>query len=190
MNFCYSQKSAGYSLFRLLNSGKVKKEINQPQVRGIGTIDYKDSTLFGQMLITNADIQLKSENRLFAYSNSDTSINKVIIEDNLQAMELVRLKDFDSKLWRLLKDTLGVRVYDKNISYTKNGSAIDYNSLLFHGNGQYYEAVTFWVTSTKRNIVKILNQLLELNLSPKQFKSKEDVLDRLLSNDKLIYSNG
>ncbi|MBS4043687.1 MAG: hypothetical protein KGZ59_07705 [Chitinophagaceae bacterium] len=184
----YSQRNNSHSFFQLLNSGKKKKQSKQYEIEGTGRLEYKDSLIYGQLLITEADIQMKNENGLLKYAYSDTSLGHIIMKHNGQFLNLVRLKDFDNKLWRLIKDTLGIRIYDKNISYSIDGSNIDYNSLLFQRNSEFIEAVTFWVTSTKRNIVKIINQLLELDLKPIDFKGKEDIMNRIIYNDKTVYS--
>lgn len=184
----YSQRSNSYSFFRLLYSGKKKKQSNQYPVQGFGSVGFKDSISNGNVYMTEVSIRLTENTDTLNYSNYDTSILFIRIHDGKNRyLSLVRLKDYDNKLWRLINDTLGVKVYDKNVSFSQTGNSIDYNSLLFHGNGRYFEAVTFWVTSTKKSIVKILNQLLMLELNPKEFRSKEDLMDRLLSSDKSIY---
>lgn len=182
----YSQRNNSYSFFQLLNSGKKKRQNKQYEIEGIGMLQYKDSTIYGHLLITEAHIQMTNENGLFKYAYSDASLGNIIMKHNGQFLNMVRLKNFDNKLWRLIKDTLGIRIYDKNISYSIDGNNIDYNSLLFQCNSEFIEAVTFWVTSTKRNMVKIINELLELRLKPQAFKNKEDIMDRLLGNDKIF----
>jgi hypothetical protein len=60
--------------------------------------------------------------------------------------------------------------------------------LIFKADSKIFEAITFWTTSEKRNIVKILNNAWHVNLNPKDFKGKEDLMNRIINNDKSIYS--
>lgn len=184
----YSQRSNSYSFFQLIYSGKKKKQGKQYEIEGSGWLTFKDSTFNGKLLVSGTMIQLESQEGIFKYNFSDNSLTHILMEHDGQRLGLIRLKNIDNKLWRLLKDTLGVKIYDKNISYKVDGNNIDYNSLLFERNNRFYEAVTFWVTSTKRNVIKIINQLLGLRLNPKSFDSKEDIMNKIIYNDKSIYS--
>ncbi|MBN8665855.1 MAG: hypothetical protein J0M30_00035 [Chitinophagales bacterium] len=184
----YSQRSNSYSFFQLLNSGKKKKDAKRFEIVGSGNFIYKDTIFQGQLSITEKSVQLNNEKGTFEYAYSDTFLSRITIGNIHQSITLVRLKYFDNMLWRLIKDTLGIKIYDKNISYAISGNNIDYNSLIFQDSAQTYEAVTFWVTSTKRSIVKIINHLLGLELIPREFKGKEDLMNRLINNDRNVYS--
>lgn len=184
----HAQKSSSYSFFQLLNTGKSKKPAKQSETEGFGSLVYRDSLLHGRVSITEKTIALISNSKTTAYSYDDAKLNRIYMENTKGRLNIVRLKDVDNRLWRLIKDTLGVKVYDKNISHPADGNNIDYTSLIFCSNDRTYEAEGFWVTSTKRSIVKIINHLLGLELNPKEFKGKEDLMNQLINNDMKIYS--
>ena len=184
----HAQKSSSYSFFQLLNTGKSKKPTKQFETEGAGSLVYRDTLLHGRVSISERTSVLVSNSETTAYSYYDAKLNRIYMENTKGRINLVRLKDVDNKLWRLIKDTLGMRVYDKNISYLADGNNIDYTSLIFRSNDRTYEAESFWVTSTKRNIVKIINHLLGLEINPKGFKGKEDLMNQIINNDMKIYS--
>lgn len=184
----YSQGRNSYSFFQLLYSGKKKRDAKRVEIVGSGNLIYKDSTFQGHISITEKSVQLNNGKGSLEYAYSDSFLSRITIGNIHQSITLVRLKYFDNMLWRLIKDTLGMRIYDKNISYTINGNNIDYSSLLFQDSTQTYEAVSFWVTSTKRSIVKIMNHLLDLKLTPKEFRGKEDLMNQIINNNRNVYS--
>lgn len=187
---CFAQGNRGLPIFMRYPSGRILRQ--QPKkfdVHGIGRLIYRDSTLTGQLSVKNDSIEIKNERgAINKYAYSDTAIQSLMVKVNDLTLTLVRIKEFKNKLFRLIKDTLGMKVYDKNITYTINSNTIDYSYLLFQKDMKYMEAETFWTTSTKKNIIRILNQLLGLNLNPKKFKGKEDVLDKLLKGEEGVYS--
>lgn len=184
----HAQKSRSYSFFQLLNAGKSKKPAKQFGAEGAGNLVYQDSLLYGRVLITEKEIVLINVSKPIAYNYDDSKVSSIYIGNSKGGISLVRLNDVDNRLWRLIKDTLGIKMYDKNISYPVDGSNIDYASLIFRSNNRTYEAETFWVTSTKRNILKIVNNMLGLKLNPKEFKGKDDLMNQIINNDRKVYS--
>lgn len=177
-----AQTRSSAAFFRLINSGRKKNNKFIDFIKGSGRLQYQDSIISGELLLSKDGIQVQQNTKLKWFGHKDTLLRMIIIDNNGDNVHFNRLSGYDNQLWRLIKDTLGITIYDKNYSLNRNTFSIDYNSLLFQQDDIYIPAVTFWVTSTKRNIIKIVNRLLALNLSPKNFKSKEDLMNILVNN--------
>jgi len=183
---CFSQKKSSYPLYLRYGSHGTHK-IYKYEISGKGSISINDSAFVGDIFITNDSVRVNNE-IIKTFSVSDSSLQSVVMSNGQQDLKLYRLKGYDNKLSRLIKDTLGVKIFDKKISFIIDGDNIDYDDLIFQTNSKFIEAVTFWTTSTKRSIVNILNSIWHVNLNPKDFKGKEDLMNRIINNDKSIYS--
>lgn len=180
-----AQTANSVYIFRLLNSGKAKKVARI--FEGDGSIGYNNSKFNGRILIEENTILLTTESNVMEFKTTDTAIQYLTIQQNEKIINLFRLGGFDNQLWRLLKDTLGVQVFDKDIYKVASSDNIDYSSLLFQKGTAYAEAETFWTTSTKKNIVRIINQLFLAKLKPVNFKGKEDLMKKIIIGDKSVY---
>ncbi|MBX2933874.1 MAG: hypothetical protein KF825_06490 [Ferruginibacter sp.] len=177
-----AQARSNASIFTLINSSRKKNNKFIDFIKGSGRVQYRDSTISGELLFSKGGVQIQQNQILKWFSYKDTLLQKIIVNNYGDNVLFNRLAGYDNQLWRLVKDTLGISIYDKSYSPDRNTSSIDYNSLLFQQDAMYIPAVTFWTTSTKRSIIKIVNKLLGLNLSPKNFKGKEDLMNMLVSN--------
>ncbi len=173
--------------FQILYSGKKIKAHNRYEISGNGTIDLKDSVINGNLIITNDSVRIINKTTNISYDFSDPSFQSLIINNGEQNLKLYRLKELDNKIYRLIKDTLSVKIFDKNISFKLDKDNIDYNNLVFKTDSKVFESITFWTTSTKKRIVKILNTIWHTHLNPKSFKGKEDLMNRIIDNDESIY---
>lgn len=183
----FAQSKSAYSFFQIVNSGKTKRVLKEVNVEGTGQIDLNGQALSGSIVVRSQTIYLSSQTGLLKFGTADTSIKKLTLTDGNNSLQLVRLSQRDNKLWRLLKDTLGMKVYDKNIAYPLSGATVDYETLLFEKNGVFKEAFTFWTTSTKRNIVAIVSTFLGIDLKPGDFRGKEDFMEQLLAGEPTAY---
>lgn len=183
--FAQSNKSTAF--FRLINSGKKRKDKFTDAINGSGWLQYRDSIIKGEFLLSNDGFLVvqKIDGKWFAYS--DTLVRKIVINNKKGNLYLNRLVGYDNQLRRLLKDTLGIEIYDKSFDLNRSAGSINYYSLLFRKDTLYIPAVTFWVTSTKRSIIQIMNKLLGSNLKPNEFKSKENYMEQLLQNSKHVW---
>lgn len=184
--FAQSNKSAAF--FRVINSGKKGKDKLTDAINGTGWLQYRDSIIKGEFLLSNDGFVVvqKIDGKWFAYG--DTLVRKMVINNNKGNLYLNRLVRYDNQLWRLLKDTLGIEIYDKSFDLNRSVRAINYNSLLFRKDSLYIPAVTFWVTSTKRSIIRIINNLMGNRVKPNMFRSKEVLMEQLLQNSKNVWS--
>lgn len=185
----FAQKGSSYSLFQILYSGKKTHSLKKADIQSAGSIYLEDVILNGTIRLQGEGIVFASQGYQKEFLLSDSAVKKITLVDNSQVLNLVRLTNKDGKLWRLLKDTLGIRVYDKTISFLADGKTIDYESLFFEKGGVYKDAVTFWTTSTKKSIVSILNLFLETNLIPRTFHGKEELMDKFLRGDETVFKS-
>lgn len=183
----FAQSNSAYSFFQIVNSGKTKRVIKEVTLEGTGQIDVNGQAISGSMAIRSQTIYLSSQTGLLEFSTDDTSIKTLTLSNGNNSLQLVRLSKRDNKLWRLLKDTLGMKVYDKNIAYPLSGATVDYETLLFEKNGVFKKAFTFWTTSTKRNIVAIVSTFLGVDLKPGDFRGKEDFMKKFLAGELTAY---
>lgn len=182
-----SQSKSSAVFYRLVYSGKKNRDKVVDTISGTGWLQYKDSIIRGDFLLSNIGLQLKQKNDRRRFGFSDSSVRKVVIRINSSSLCLNRLVDYDSQLWRLVKDTLGIEIYDKSFDLNRSARSINYYSLLFRKDTLFIPAVTFWVTSTKRSIIRIMNSLLGSKLNAHEFRSKEDYMEQLLQNSKHVW---
>lgn len=180
-----SKKSAAF--YNLVYSGKKNRDKIVDTIYGTGWLQYKDSIIRGDFLLSNNGLQLKQKNDRRRFGFADTLVRKVVVKSNSRSLYLNRLV-YDNHLWRLVKDTLGIEIYDKSFDLNSSAHSINYYSLLFRKDTLYIPAVTFWVTSTKRSIIRIMNNLLGNTLKPNEFRSKEDYMEQLLQNSKHVWN--
>lgn len=183
----FAQSKSGYSFFQIVNSGKTKRGLKEVNIKGTGQIDLNGQALSGSIAIRSQTIYLSSQTGLLEFSTDDTSIKKLTLFNGKNSLQLVRLSQRDNKLWRLLKDTLGMKVYDKNIAYPLSEATVDYETLLFEKNGVFKEAFTFWTTSTKKNVITIVSTFLGIDLKPGDFMGKEDFMKQFLAGEPMAY---
>lgn len=182
-----AQSKSSAAFFRLVYSGKKNRDKFVDTIYGTGWLQYKDSIIRGDLLLSNIGLQLKQKNDRRRFGFADTLVRKVVIKSDSSSLYLNRLMYYDNQLWRLVKDTLGIEIYDKSFDLNSSANSINYYSLLFRKDTLYIPAVTFWVTSTKRSIIRIMNNLLGNTLKPNEFRSKEDYMEQLLQNSKHVW---
>lgn len=182
-----AQSKSSAAFYRLVNSGKKNRDKFVDTIYGTGWLQYRDSIISGDFLLSKIGLQLKQKNDRRRFGFVDTLVRKVVIKSDSSSLYLNRLVYYDNQLWRLVKDTLGIEIYDKSLDLNSSAHSINYNSLLFRKDTLYIPAVTFWVTSTKRSIILIMNNLLGNTLKPNEFRSKEDYMEQLLQNSKHVW---
>jgi hypothetical protein len=183
-----SQSKSSAALYRFVYAGKKNRDKFVDTIYGTGWLQYKDSIISGDFLLSNSGLQLKQKNDRRGFGFLDTLVRKVVIKSDSSSLYLNRLVYHDNQLWRLVKDTLGIEIYDKSFDLNSSAHSINYYSLLFRKDTLYIPAVTFWVTSTKRSIIRIMNSLLGSRLKPNEFRSKEDYMEQLLQNSKHVWN--
>lgn len=182
-----AQSKSSAAFYRLVYSGRKNRDKFVDTIYGTGWLQYKDSIIRGDFLLSNIGLQLKQKNDRRRFGFADTLMRKVVVKSNSSSLYLNRLVHYDNQLWRLVKDTLGIEIYDKSIDLNSSTRSINYYSLLFRKDTLYIPAVTFWVTSTKRSIIRVMNNLLGNTLKPNEFRSKEDYMEQLLQNSKHVW---
>jgi hypothetical protein len=182
-----AQSKSSAAFYRLIYSGKKNRDKFVDTIYGTGWLQYRDSIISGDFLLSNNGLQLKQKLDRRRFGFVDTSVRKVVIKSDSSSLYLNRLVDYDNHLWRLVKDTLGIEIYDKSFDLNRSAGSINYYSLLFRKDTLYIPVVTFWVTSTKRSIIRIMNNLLGSRLKPNEFRSKEDYMEQLLQNSKHVW---
>jgi len=187
-SYCQEANAYGPTMSLLLFHGGYE-QANNNYLKGDGYIIISDSVINGNILLTTGAVIIKTKQHTLSFSYENSSLLKVSINTLFDTLNLVRLKNVKNQLWRIIKDTLGLKIIDKNFTQRVELNSIDYNSLAFCKNNVYKEAFDFWTTSTKKNIVRILNDFLNISLHPKKFNGKEDILERILLNDKSFYSS-
>jgi hypothetical protein len=105
---CFSQRKSYYPLY-LHYGGFGTHTIYRYEIAGKGRVAINDSAFEGDILITNNTVRITTEmvNRVINFS--DQSLQSVTISNGLQELKLYRLKEYDNKLSRLIKDTLGIK---------------------------------------------------------------------------------
>lgn len=184
-----AQKSRGVFLFSLLNSGHTIQ--HRPTLAASpANVFYGADTLSGIVELTGEEIVFTPQN--------DTVQRKFILADKkfkgLQyptgPSKVLFVKRYNSeRLFRLLFNASGVKIYDTKRSLDIEPGNIEYNELLLEYEGELYPVVTFWTTSTKRSLIKILNKIFRLSLQPENFKNKEAVMAAVLNYDDRIFSS-
>lgn len=182
-----AQSKSSAAFYSLVYSGKKNRDKFVDTIYGTGWLQYNDSIIRGDFLLSNIGLQLKQKNDRRRFGFADTLVRKVVIKSDSSSLYLNRLVYYDNQLWRLVKDTLGIEIYDKSFDLNSSARSINYYSLLFRKDTLYIPAVTFWVTSTKRSIIRIMNKLLGSNQKPNQFRSKENYMEQLLQNSKHVW---
>jgi len=182
-----SQSKSSAAFYRLIYSGKKNRDKFVDTIYGTGWLQYRDSIISGDFLLSNTGLQLRQKNDRRRFGFADTLVRKVVIKSDSSSLYLNRLVYYDNQLWRLVKDTLGIEIYDKSFDLNSSTHSINYYSLLFRKDTLYIPAVTFWVTSTKRSIIRIMNNLLGNTLKSNGFRSKEDYMEQLLQNSKYVW---
>lgn len=182
-----AQSKSSAAFYRLVYSGKKSRDKIVDTIYGTGWLQYRDSIISGDFLLSNNGLQLKQKLDRRRFGFADTLVRKVAFKSNSGSLCLNRLVDYDNQLWRLVKDTLGIEIYDKSFDLNTSARSVSYYSLLFRKNTLFIPAVTFWLTSTKRSIVRIMNNLLGSKLKPNEFRSKEDYMEQLLQNSRHVW---
>ena len=178
-----AQKAPANAFFSLINVGhKMRHQLLYAE--GRATVFYGADTLMGVAEFNGNTVLLKHQ--------GDSVQRKFIVADeNLKGVQLFidglmvsfMKKENSTKLHRLLFDAYGLKIYDDVLSSKIETGNINYSELLFEFDGKTYPAVTFWTTSTKRSMIKILNNIFRLSLQPDEFKNKEAVMAAVLNYD-------
>ena len=159
----------------------------EESVKSPGTINVSGNEYNGNLTMFNNRVVYRHKKGVETYNYSDTSLHSIKADVIGGPLCLVRAGNIDNKIWRLIKDTLGVQIMDKQLLHIAAAGNADFHNLVFVKGADHFYASGSMFSSTKKNMVKILNQLWGLHLEAKNFKDKQEIIDRLIHNDKSVY---
>lgn len=158
-----TQKSTGTFTFFFMNSGrKIERRPSIPKTAA--SVFYDTDTLRGLAKLSGKEVVFTPQNDLLQRRYIVTDEKFKGFQFRLAASNVSFVKrENKGKLIRLLFDAYGLKIYDDALLVAMDPANINYSSLLFEYGGKVYPAVTFWTTSTKRHMIKILNGMLGLS---------------------------
>lgn len=181
-----AQNAKAHAFFSLVNFGhKTQYQISAEEK---ATVFYAGDTLSGHAELKGNAIFLTLSNDTLQrmLKLADSNFKEMQLYTNGSVVSFVR-KGNDAKLFRLLFNDEGLKIYDDVLSSKIETGNINYSELLFEFDGKTYPAASFWTTSTKRSMIKILNNIFRLSLQPDEFKNKEAVMAAVLNYDNRIF---